>query len=104
MKVIIYHFWEPIPSQADNFDAEVKYLDTGSSNAEGCNLSMNARENRIDRREDGPTVPTGNEHLGDGGDDADIGLGLNTSQSLLKRDANVVDDLGLLHARAGSDV
>ena len=97
-------FWEPIPTQADKIDAEAEYLDTWSSNAEWWNLSMKAGENRIDRREDGPTVPTGNEHLRDGGDDADIGLGLNTSQSLLKRDANVVDDLRFLHAGAGRDV
>ena len=65
---------------------------------------MKAGENGIDCRKDGATVATRNEHVGDGGDDADIGLGLNTLQSLLQSDADVVDDLGTLHARAGRDV
>ena len=61
---------------------------------------MKARENWIESRKNGATVAAGNENVSDRRDDADVGLGLDNLQSLLKGATHVVDDLSILHASA----
>ena len=57
----------------------------------------------IDGRKDGAAIPSRQQEICDGGDDADVGL----RPHLLERDADgpvpdVVDDLGALHGLAGA--
>ena len=65
---------------------------------------MKARENWIESRKNGATVAAGNENVSDRRDDADVGLGLDNLQSLLKGATHVVDDLSTLHASAWGNV
>ena len=81
------------------------YLKIGSRDTESCELSMETGEDWIDRWEDSSTVAAGNEEIGDGCDDADIWLRSDSWQNLLQGDPpHVVDDLGILHARAWGNV
>ena len=59
----------------------------------------------IDGCEDGAAIPSRQQEICDGGDDADVGLG----PDLLERDTDgpvpdVVDDLGALHGLAGAHI
>ena len=59
----------------------------------------------VDRGADGPTVTAGDDHLGHGGHDANGRLLPHGLERLVDWwDAEVLDDLRLLHALAGSDV
>ena len=66
---------------------------------------MKVRENWIDGRTDSPTVAAGDDHLGDGSNDADCGLLPHGVERLVNGgDTEVFNDLSLLHALTGGDV
>ena len=66
---------------------------------------MKAREDGVDRGENGAAVASGNQDIGDWSNDANVWLRSDTLKNLIQRHAaHVVNDLSILHACAGSDV
>ena len=82
-----------------------KHLKVLVSLAKGSNRGMNRSQCRVHWSKNCPTVPVGDEWLGDRGDDAHGGLGTDLLKSLINgAQPQVVDDLGILHRLTRSDI
>ena len=70
---------------------------------EATDLGCNIGQDRIDGREDGPTVAAADDELGHGCDDQHGGLSTNLLQSLVQIcEMDTVDELSRLHRLSGS--
>ena len=66
---------------------------------------MKAREDGVDRGENGAAVASGNQDIGDWSNDANVWLRSDTLKNLIQRHAaHVVNDLSILHASAWGNV
>ena len=68
-------------------------------------LGGKGRKDWINRGEDGATVAAGDQEVGDGSHDENLGLGSNLLKGAVQVDeASAVNDLGRLHAVPRSDI